>query len=1059
MKSENTARPGRVRLASVILASALSLPMFSMLGIAKTSKVRAYDKEQDNTLLGVSGMADPVKPAAFTDPWKGSYVFYGKYDGQPMLYRVLDTDTTDFGEESLFLDSDKILYKAKYNNQSRLSVWDDSNLHATLNDSAFLTKDGVFTTAERDAIIASKAETTPLSGIDQEPINKFKNYVGLNNDKIFVLDARDLMTEAFGYENVYNGGNSLVASQGRVKKTVTGETVNYWLRSSYSGTSPVIIRDGGNFGATMNTSVEMGVAPAMNIATSSILFSSAISGTAGEVGAAYKLTIKDKGLKVSVPSNEEVILDNNIATVPYAVSGSNAANATQLSVLITDKKYTADGAKILYYDKISGDGALARKGTVSFVLPENAEGFWGTSYFVYLIAEDVNGMYETDYASEPLELTLDQKNITIDLREETVKISRVQSEAIFITLLMQLLDFRAETKYEPGFGDGTFLYIDVDGDGNEDFMYSVDYPNKIKRLSTCNIKGNYALGDEDLEKLQMASFVFEFPRELISEVSVEVKAPALDHKPSYSSVLPDGVHYFTVANTQDPALMKDGVEWFDMTTNTALTVASNEKYKPNHQYSVILLVSAENGFDFSPSAKYKVNGKAATKVTNCAEGMVLVEYEFDKLVPTNTPTPTPKPATPTPTPKPATPTPKPATPTPTTKPGQPTATPKPGQPTATPKPGQPTPTPNGTPTPTTKPGQPTVSPTPTTKPGQPTAAPTPYPPVSMPDVVGANYEEAQKTIKKVLCPPAFDEVTFEIKWAENTDPEKNLTVLEQDPEAGSQQYGNHSSRTVTLLVAKEAEDQQKDPTFTDFVERLYVVALGRASEPAGKKFWVEKVENGEYNGADCARFFLLEAPEFMNRGLSVDEFVEILYKTFFDRESEAAGKKGWVDAINSGKMTRAVVVENFIESTEWCNICATYGVRSGAKWHKAEFASKNAISFATRLYTCCLGRDPEEKGLQYWALALTNIEQTGCSAAKEFFKSEEFSNLKLKDDEYIRRLYTTFMDREPEASEVAYWAGEIKAGTQNRDSVLAFFGQSEEFTKICKKYGIERGTI
>jgi len=254
-------------------------------------------------------------------------------------------------------------------------------------------------------------------------------------------------------------------------------------------------------------------------------------------------------------------------------------------------------------------------------------------------------------------------------------------------------------------------------------------------------------------------------------------------------------------------------------------------------------------------------------------------------------------------------------------------------------------------------------------------------------------------------------------------------------------------------------EEPEDPSFEDFVERLYVVALGRASEEAGKKFWVDKVVSGEYNGADCARYFLLEAPEFMNRNLSVDDFVETLYKTFFDRESDAAGKTGWVDAINTGKMTRAIVVENFIESTEWCNVCATYGVKSGAKYHKAEFASKNAINFATRLYTCCLGRDPEEKGLKYWSLALTNLEQTGCSAAKEFFNSTEFTNLNLKDDEYIRRLYTTFMDREPEASEVAYWAGEIAGGTQTRASVLAFFGSSEEFTKICKSYGIDRGEI
>ena len=198
--------------------------------------------------------------------------------------------------------------------------------------------------------------------------------------------------------------------------------------------------------------------------------------------------------------------------------------------------------------------------------------------------------------------------------------------------------------------------------------------------------------------------------------------------------------------------------------------------------------------------------------------------------------------------------------------------------------------------------------------------------------------------------------------------------------------------------------------------------------------------------------------EFANRKLSVEDFVETLYKTFFGRESEASGKSYWVGVLKNGG-DRTAVIKGFIDSKEWCYLCAEYGVRSGAPTAKAEKASKNAIAFATRLYTCCLGREAEEKGLQYWALALTNLEQTGCSAAKEFFTGAEFTGLKLKDDEFVKRLYTTFMDREPQAGEVSYWTGEIAKGNQTRASVLAFFGQSEEFTNVCAKYGIERGTI
>ena len=243
----------------------------------------------------------------------------------------------------------------------------------------------------------------------------------------------------------------------------------------------------------------------------------------------------------------------------------------------------------------------------------------------------------------------------------------------------------------------------------------------------------------------------------------------------------------------------------------------------------------------------------------------------------------------------------------------------------------------------------------------------------------------------------------------------------------------------------------------DFVERLYTVALGRPSEEGGKKYWVEEITNGRKTGGDCGIFFLT-GEEFTNRKLSVEDFVETLYKTFFGRASEASGKAYWVGVLKNGG-DRTAVIKGFIDSKEWCNLCADYGVRSGALSAKAEKASKNATEFATRLYTCCLGREPEEKGLKYWALALTNLEQTGCSAAKQFFTGDEFVNLKLKNEEYVRRLYTTFMGRDPQASEVTYWAGEIKAGRQTKDSVLAFFGQSDEFSQICAKYGIERGTI
>jgi len=113
------------------------------------------------------------------------------------------------------------------------------------------------------------------------------------------------------------------------------------------------------------------------------------------------------------------------------------------------------------------------------------------------------------------------------------------------------------------------------------------------------------------------------------------------------------------------------------------------------------------------------------------------------------------------------------------------------------KPVTPTPTkkPTNTPTPTRKA---TNTPTPTRK-----ITPTPLPPATMPDVVGMHYEDAKTTITNLLSKHGFDKVNFQIAWVHNNDPEWTCKVRQQDPEAGKLLYGNHSTITVTLIVAEQ----------------------------------------------------------------------------------------------------------------------------------------------------------------------------------------------------------------------------------------------------------------
>ena len=241
----------------------------------------------------------------------------------------------------------------------------------------------------------------------------------------------------------------------------------------------------------------------------------------------------------------------------------------------------------------------------------------------------------------------------------------------------------------------------------------------------------------------------------------------------------------------------------------------------------------------------------------------------------------------------------------------------------------------------------------------------------------------------------------------------------------------------------------------DFVERLYTVALGRSSDPAGKQDWIDAVTQRGQTGADVARGFLY-SPEFLNKNASNEEFVRVLYRTFFNRDADADGLNGWVSVLDNGG-TKEGVIEGFINSTEWANLCILYGVRSGGTGVPNIQVEPNqgTIDFATRLYTTCLNRPADEGGLMAWAMQLANQRDTGTGAARGFFFSSEFMDQDVSNEEYVNRLYRTFMGREADEAGFGAWVSQLNGGV-SREEVFNGFAQSPEFTGICADYGILR---
>ncbi len=238
-----------------------------------------------------------------------------------------------------------------------------------------------------------------------------------------------------------------------------------------------------------------------------------------------------------------------------------------------------------------------------------------------------------------------------------------------------------------------------------------------------------------------------------------------------------------------------------------------------------------------------------------------------------------------------------------------------------------------------------------------------------------------------------------------------------------------------------------------FVERLYSLVLGRQADQQGKDYWISNIQNG-MTGADVAGGFLY-SPEFLDAERSNEDFVEILYNVFFDRESDAAGKQYWVNFLANG-VSKMNVISGFINSTEWANVCLSYGIPSGGTGvpNIRIEPNENILAFATRLYTTCLCRTPDAQGLADWASMIANQEISGSMAAHEFFFSAEFlGDTSIDNSEYIIRLYSTFMDRLPDQAGSDYWVDSLDNGA-SREEVFNGFADSIEWSNICNSYGI-----
>jgi len=297
--------------------------------------------------------------------------------------------------------------------------------------------------------------------------------------------------------------------------------------------------------------------------------------------------------------------------------------------------------------------------------------------------------------------------------------------------------------------------------------------------------------------------------------------------------------------------------------------------------------------------------------------------------------------------------------------------------------------------------------------------------------------------------------TEPVETTEETKQTEPVETTEQTEPAKSEEVPEQTVLAESDEVAVEAITVYAETGIPAFVERLYTIVLDRASDPVGKAYWINQVQSGQTTGTALAAGFIL-SNEYKAKNTSNSDYVEMLYKTILNRNSDSTGKAHWLGKLEDG-VSRNAVFAGVANSDEFRKLCSSYGISAGS-WSSDEARDVNhaVTAFVQRLYRNILGRSGDANGINNWCNALLT-GKGGAAIAANFILSNEYTAKNTSNSDYVEMLYKTILNRNPDSTGKANWLGRLEDGV-SRKGVYAGFTNSDEFRKLCSSYGISAGS-
>lgn len=111
-------------------------------------------------------------------------------------------------------------------------------------------------------------------------------------------------------------------------------------------------------------------------------------------------------------------------------------------------------------------------------------------------------------------------------------------------------------------------------------------------------------------------------------------------------------------------------------------------------------------------------------------------------------------------------------------------------------------------------------------------------------------------------------------------------------------------------------------------------------------------------------------------------------------------------------------------------------------------------AFVAHLYKNCLGRAAAGSEIQGWADRIDDGTFTPGQVAASFCRSEELGGANFGNEDFMKVVYRTYLNREFDQAGLDSWVAKLNDG-MSRDEVLELFAGTSEFHQVLADFGLE----